>query len=104
MKRADVYELRMPTGKGHEQRDKRFGVVVQTDAWLPSSVVLVAPTSTSARASTLRPELVIKGARTRVLVEQLSAVDATRLGKRVATVDPSEMWAIDDALRTVLAL
>ena len=39
-----------------------------------------------------------------MLVEQLGAVDAQRLGGRVELLSPEEMWAIDDALLTVLGL
>jgi len=40
----------------------------------------------------------------KVLVEQLGAVDATRLGNIVGHVSPEEMWGIDEALLTVLGL
>jgi mRNA-degrading endonuclease toxin of MazEF toxin-antitoxin module len=39
-----------------------------------------------------------------VLVEQLGAVDARRLGGRVGLLTAAEMWAVDDALATVLGL
>ena len=57
MRRGDIFALRLPRGVGHEQRGPRFGVVVQSDAFLPRSVVLVAPTSTSARPASFRPEI-----------------------------------------------
>jgi mRNA-degrading endonuclease toxin of MazEF toxin-antitoxin module len=41
---------------------------------------------------------------TRVLVEQLGAVDVHRLGDRVGDLTPDEMWSVDDALVTVLGL
>ena len=104
MQRGDVYELRLPKGVGHEQRGRRLGVVVQSDAMLPRSVVLVAPTSTSARAASFRPELDVGGVRTRVLVEQLGAVDVNRLGDLVTTVTVDQQWQIDAALLTVLGL
>lgn len=104
MLRGDVYELRLPKGTGHEQRGRRYGVVVQADELLPRSVVLVAPTSRSARAASFRPEIEIENARTRVLAEQLGAVDAGRLGKLVGHVTPEEQWGIDDALLTVFGL
>ena len=44
MRRGDIFALRLPKGVGHEQRGPHFGVVVQSDAFLPRSVVLVAPT------------------------------------------------------------
>lgn len=104
MVRGDVYELRPPRGTGHEQRGRRFGVVVQADELLPRSVVLVAPTSRSARPASFRPEVDVADERTRVLVEQIGAVDAGRLGDLVGHVTPEEQWGIDDALMTVLGL
>ncbi|HYN34997.1 MAG TPA: type II toxin-antitoxin system PemK/MazF family toxin [Ilumatobacteraceae bacterium] len=71
---------------------------------LPRSVILVAPTSRSARPASFRPERSIAGTTTRVLVEQLGAVDAQRLGRRVALLAADEMWAVDEALGTVLGL
>lgn len=104
MRRGDAYELWSPRRAGHEQQGRRFGVVVQADALLPRGVVLVAPTSRSARAATFRPELVIEGQMTRLLVEQLGAVDVNRLGDHVGLASPEEMWGIDESLMTVLGL
>ncbi len=104
MRRGDIHELRPQRGKGHEQRGRRFGVILQADEFLPRSVVIVAPTSRSARAATFRPEIEIGDEPTRVLVEQIGAVDTSRLGKLVGHVAPAEQWEIDDALRLVLAL
>jgi mRNA interferase MazF len=104
MQRGDIYELRPPKGIGHEQRGRRLGVVLQSDAMLPRSVVLVAPTSMSARAASFRPELNLQGHVTRVLVEQLGAVDVNRLGDRVGRVTVEQQWQIDAALLTVLGL
>jgi len=94
----------MPKGTGHEQSGQRFGVVVQSDALLPRSVVLIAPTSTSARPASFRPEIVVDGTMTRVLVEQTGAVDVTRLDDLVGCVTTEEQWGIDRCLTTVLGL
>ena len=104
MQRGDVYELRPPRGVGHEQQGRRFGVVVQADALLPRSIVLMAPTSRSARPATFRPQLVVEGETTRILVEQLGAVDVNRLGSHVGHASPEEIWGIDESLATVLGL
>ena len=104
MLRGDVYRFRLPKGIGHEQHGERFGVVVQADEFLPRSVVIVAPTSRRARAASFRPEIDISGERTRVLVEQIGAVDAQGLGDLMGHVTPEEMWGIDEALATVLGL
>ena len=104
MRRGDVVELRLPKGVGSKQRGRRYGVVVQSDALLPRSVVLIAPTSTAARDATVRPVLGILGIPTKVLVEQLAALDVSRLGETVMTLHGDTMWAIDDALELVLGL
>jgi len=102
--RGDIFTLRLPKGMGHEQQGRRFGVVVQSDAFLPRSVVLVAPTSTSAKPASFRPEIQIGGTSTRVLVEQVGAVDVNRLSDLVGHLTPEEQWGVDAALLTVLGL
>jgi mRNA interferase MazF len=102
--RGDVYRLQIPKGVGHEQHGDRYGVVVQADAFLPRSVVIVAPTSRSARAASFRPEVDVAGQATRVLVEQVGAVDSSRLSELAGHLTPEEMWGVDDALATVLDL
>ena len=104
MRRGEVYRFRLPKGVGHEQHGERYGVVVQADELLPRSVVIVAPTSRSARAASFRPDVTVAGDKTRVLVEQLGAVDVDRLGKRVGLLTATEMWSVDDALMAVLGL
>ncbi len=104
MLRGDIFVLRLPRGLGHEQRGNRFGVVVQSDAFLPRSVVVIAPTSTSAKAASFRPEIDVAGSQSRVLVEQVGAIDVGRLGKLVGHLTPEEQWGVDDALLTVLGL
>ena len=44
------------------------------------------------------------GARTRVLVEQIGAVDGRCLGKLSGHLSPEELWGVDEALMTVLGL
>ena len=104
MLRGDVYRFKPPKSVGHEQHGDRFGVVVQADELLPRSVVIVAPTSRSARAASFRPEIDVNGDTTRVLVEQVSAVDARRLGRLAGHLSPEELWGVDEALMTVLGL
>ena len=104
MVRGDVVRFVLPKGVGHEQHGERYGVVVQADELLPRSVVLVAPTSRSARPASFRPEITVKGEPIRVLVEQVGAVDVGRLGRRVTHLRHDELWAVDDALVTVLGL
>ena len=104
MQRGEVYRFKMPKGVGHEQQGERYGVVVQSDVMLPRSVVIVAPTSRSAKPASFRPEVEVAGDLTRVLVEQLGAADVQRLGRRVGRLTAEEMWSIDEALVIILGL
>jgi mRNA interferase MazF len=100
--RGDVYRLRSPRGgRGYEQAGDRYAILVRSDA-LPLSTWLVAPTSTSARPASLRPEVVVDGRRTRVLAEQTAAVDPARLGKLTGKLTFEELRRVDAALRLVL--
>ena len=102
--RGDVHRLRAPRdARGHEQGGARYAVVVQSDD-LPLSTLLVAPTSTSARAASFRPEINIEGSTTRVLAEQTAAVDPNRLGDLVGHLRFDELRQVDAALRRVLDL
>lgn len=104
MRRGDVFALRLPKGLGSEQSSRRYGVVVQSDALLPRSVVLIAPTSQTAKPASFRPEIEIERSATRVLVEQVGAVDLGRLGDLIGHITAEEQWGIDAALMTVLGL
>jgi mRNA interferase MazF len=102
--RGDIFRIRLPAGRGHEQRGPRYAVIVQADELLGLSTAIVAPTSRSAAPATFRPEVKIDGATTRVLVEQLRAVDLDRLDRHAGRLTLDEQRAVDAALELVLAL
>jgi mRNA interferase MazF len=102
--RGDVHRIRLPAGRGHEQRGPRYGVILQADALLGLSTAIIAPTSRGAAPATFRPEVKLAGEVTRVLVEQLRAVDLSRLDQHVGRLAPDEQRAVDDALGLVLGL
>jgi mRNA interferase MazF len=69
MIRGAVYPIDLGDAKhGHEQRGHRLGLIVsiEQDAW---STVTVLPTSTSAQASVFRPEVVIAGRETKIVID-----------------------------------
>jgi mRNA interferase MazF len=102
--RGDIYRVRLPSARGHEQRGPRYGVIVQADALLGLSTAIIAPTSRSAAPATFRPAVIVAGERTRVLVEQLRAVDLDRLAEQVGRLAAHEQRAVDEALELVLGL
>lgn len=102
--RGDVHRLTALRGtRGGERAGNRYAVVVQSDA-LPLSTLLIAPTSTSSRPASFRPEVTIAGKATRVLVEQTTAVDPSRLGDRVGHLDGDELAEVGAALKLVFDL
>jgi mRNA interferase MazF len=104
MTRGDVFRIRLPAGRGHEQHGPRYAVIVQAEALLGLSTAIVAPTSTAAAPATFRPTIALGATSTRVLVEQLRTVDLQRLGDHVGRLTPSEQRGVDQALEVVLDL
>jgi mRNA interferase MazF len=104
MIRGEIYRIRLPPTRGREQHGARYGVIVQADQLLGLSTVIVAPTSRSAAAATFRPEIELGGEGTRVLVEQLRAVDIERLDSLAGQLTAPEQRAVDEALALVLDL
>jgi mRNA interferase MazF len=102
--RGEVYRVRLPLRRGREQAAPRYGVIVQAEQLLGLSTAIVAPTSRSAAPATFRPEIQLAGEPTRVLVEQLRAVDVERLGELAGRLSAQEQRAVDDALALVLDL
>lgn len=66
---------------------------------------IVAPTSTGRRSASFRPEIEVKGTKTRVMIEQLTVIDPqTRFGEFAGRLNGAEMQAVSAALLTALAL
>lgn len=101
--RGDVYRLRAPRDAiGHEQQGTRYAVVVQSDE-LALSTAIVAPTSTSAHPYVFRPEVTVRGTPTRLMLDQLRAVDVEKaIADRVGRLNPAEMAEVNRLLRAVL--
>lgn len=104
MVRGDVHEITLPRRRGHVQHGRRFAVVVQADDLLRLSTVVVCPTSRATPPATFHPEVEIDGERTSVMCEMVGAVDAQRLGRRVAHCSADDLRRIEDALLLVLDL
>jgi mRNA interferase MazF len=102
--RGEIYRIRLSARRGREQAGPRYGVIVQASALLGLSTAIVAPTSRSAAPATFRPEIELRGERTRVLVEQLRAVDIERLEQLTGRLTAAEQQTVDDALVLVLDL
>ena len=100
--RGEVYRL-PARGKGHEQRGRRFAVVLQPE-WLSLSTWIVAFTSTSARETSFRPSVMIAHQETLVMCDQLDTVDLNRLTEPVGFLSTEDMQRVDEALALILDL
>ncbi len=102
--RGDV--VRIPADKqarGAEQRGDRYGVVVQSDDLLLSTV-LVTPTSTAGGPMAHRPEITVLGRKTCLLVEQTRAIRREALGTPVGYLSAEDQRRLNEALLLALAL
>jgi len=102
--RDAVYRVDLSGARGHEQRGRRYGVVLSpSDSKL--SVVTVVPTSTSAAAAITRPLLEIAGRPTRVLIDQIRTVDIDYVhGEPVDYLTRDALAEIEHALAHYLGL
>jgi mRNA interferase MazF len=77
-------------------------VVLQSDD-LNLSTVIVAPTSTSAHPYVFRPEVTVRGEQTRLMLDQVRAIDVEKaIGERVGRLSSHEMSEVNRRLRAVL--
>lgn len=84
MIRGAVYPVDLGDAKrGHELRGRRLGLVIsiEQNAW---STVTIIPTSTSAHASAFRPEVVIAGRDTKILIDQIRTIDVAYIAGELA--------------------
>jgi mRNA interferase MazF len=103
--RGDVVALRAPkAAKGHEQRGQRYAVLVQSEEFPWLGTVVVAPTSTSAQPAIFRPEITVRGRRTRVLTDQISTIDRGRLGRSAGRLSNAELQDLELSLSRLLGL
>ncbi|HEX7658998.1 MAG TPA: type II toxin-antitoxin system PemK/MazF family toxin [Pseudonocardiaceae bacterium] len=105
MIRGAVYPVDLGDAKrGHEQRGRRFGLVISVEqkAW---SVVTIIPTSTSAQPSIFRPELVIAGRETKILIDHIRTVDLSYItGELVDYLSRDDMAQVEHSLSRYFGL
>lgn len=103
--RGAVYRVDFGDAKrGHEQRGRRYAVVMSPSPML-WSVVTVVPTSTQAQPAVFRPKLNIMGTQTRFLVDQIRTIDIAYVyGAPVGYLDGDEMAEVDRAVAHYLGL
>jgi mRNA interferase MazF len=103
--RGAVYPVDLGDAKrGHEQRGRRLGLIISIEqsAW---SAVTVIPTSTRAQPAVFRPEVVIGGRDTKVLIDQIRTIDTTYVtGELVDYLSRDDMAQVEHGLSRYLGL
>lgn len=104
IEKGDLFRVAF-RGDGHRLDGPHYAVVVSDEPYNWLSTVVVVPFSSGAREDEIHPEMVFRGVRTRAMVEQLQAVDKTRLREKMGSLAGSTiMVLIDEQLRYLLAL
>jgi mRNA interferase MazF len=105
MIRGAVYPVDLGEAKrGHEQRGRRLGLVIsiEQNAW---STVTILPTSTSAQAAIFRPDVVIAGRDTKILIDQIRTIDTRYVtGELVDYLSRDDMAQVEHCLSRHLGL
>jgi mRNA interferase MazF len=105
MIRGAVYPVDLGDAKrGHEQRGRRLGLVIsiEQNAW---STVTILPTSTSAQSAVFRPDVVIAGRETKILIDQIRTIDATYItGELVDYLSRDDLAQVEHSLSRYLGL
>ena len=105
MIRGAVYPVDLGDAKrGHERRGRRLGLVIgiEQNAW---STVTIIPTSTSAQPAVFRPDVVIAGSDTRILLDQIRTIDTAYVtGELVDYLSRDDMAQVEHGLSRYLGL
>lgn len=104
MIRGAVYPIDLGDAKrGREQQGRRLGLVIsiEQDAWSTT----IIPTSTTAQASVFRPEVVIAGRETKILIDQVRTIDvAYVVGELVDYLSRDDMTQVEHSLSRYFGL
>jgi len=105
MIRGALYPVDLGDAKrGHEQRGRRLGLVIsiEQDAW---STVTIIPTSTGAQPAAFRPEVVVAGRATKILIDQVRTIDVSYVaGELVDYLSLDDMAQVEHCLSRYLGL
>ena len=87
MKRFEVYLVKLDPTQGSEIRKQRPCLVVAPDEMQSLNTTIISPMTTKGKAYPTRVPVRFRGVSGRVALDQLRAVDKSRLTKRLGRVD-----------------
>jgi len=102
--RFNVFLVRLDPTAGAETAKTRPGVVVSPDKLNRTvSTVIIAPMTTVRRGWPTRVEITFQGKTGEIALDQIRAVDKSRLVKRLGKLDSDTANAVIDALGELFA-
>ncbi len=104
LRRGDIHAARFGRPDECHPTGTRPALILQADGMTGWSTVIVAPLSSSARPTRFRPLVTVGGTGTRVLVENVRALDAGRIGRRLGSLSADELMDVNLAIKKVLGL
>ena len=105
-RRGEVYWISFDPEIGHETKKTRPCLIVSNDIGNEvSEIIIIAPiTSKISKNYPYNVKAFINGKDAKVMLNQVRAMDKSRVGKIICSLDTSTMDAVDDALRTVFGI
>lgn len=111
LRRGDIHWIEFPPSAAREQAGRRPAIIVQSDTAAPLPTVFVVPLTANPRASRFAGTFEVEPsasnglqARSVVLAFQLRAIDRTRVGERLGSLDPKDLATLESHLRSLLSL
>ena len=111
VKRGDIWIVNLDPTIGHEIRKSRLGVIIQNDLGNKYSPITIIAPITSQKIDKVYPFEVGISRKypglekdSKILLNQIRAIDKRRLVKRVGSVDAQTIERVDYALKISLGL
>ena len=104
MKRGEIWWVALDPAIGSEIQKTRPCLIVSPDVMVAGlRTIIVAPLTSKSRPASFRPPVSFKGTTGLILLDQLRAVDKTRLRNRMGKISDETMTNVLSMLRWIFS-
>ena len=104
MKQFDIYEVSLDPAQGSEMKKKRPAVIISPNVMNKHlNTVIIAPLTHSLKRYPSRVESLFRGEAGEIVLDQLRAVDKTRLKRKLGRVSKKNAEEIKAVMRTMFS-
>ena len=103
IQRFEVWLVNLNPTKGREINKTRPCIVISPDEILALSTVLMAPMTTKGFDYPCRVPCTFKGKKGLILLDQIRAIDKSRLVKKIGSIDPGTQVKLCSSLQELFA-